>query len=97
MDLEPVPSPYKMEVHGIAFMEVHGIACCEGVSTLEFCKGRAGSPISVCGMESVLTMASSRGPMFLSSEVQTLRPFSQLVLGCKGEMWGAPVHQGIVM
>lgn len=57
------------------------------VSTLEFCKGSAGSPISVCGMESVLTTVPS----------QDRRPFSQLVLGCKGEMWGTLVYLGIVM
>lgn len=54
------------------------------VSTLEFCKG---AHISVCGMESVLTMVPSRDR----------RPFSQLVLGRKGEMWGALVYLGIVM
>lgn len=57
------------------------------VSTLEFCKGSAGFHISVCGMESALITVPSRDH----------RPFSQLVLGRKGEMWGALVYLGIVM
>lgn len=57
------------------------------VSTLEFCKGSAGSHIYVCGMESVLTTVPSRDR----------RAFSQLVLGRKGELWAALVYLGIVM
>lgn len=50
-----------------------------------------------CVKESVLTALPSRDLRLLSWEVQAHRPPSELVLGCKGEMWGSPVPLGIIV